>query len=238
MIKVKGCSFTGLEIQISDLNLNNLKKYFQTQKDFFKYTPLILFLKEPFKEEEVLKLFKFLKDNLSLNIIGLKGDKKLSFLSEKLKTAYFPDLEKDSKERKNKSLNSFGSNVKVVDQSLRAGEIVESENSIIVLGDVNFGAKVISHENVYIMGDLRGIVICGIGKDYGEVRAMFASPQYIEICGKRKEFERDSKYILFKAFYKKGDLDITISSYNLKAIWKTKVYMEKVCTPKMKKSYL
>ncbi|HIC87447.1 MAG TPA: hypothetical protein EYP03_04405 [Aquificae bacterium] len=216
MVKVKGCSFTGLEIQISDLNLNNLKEYFQAQKDFFKNTPLILFLKEPFREEEVLKLFNFLKNDLSLNIIGLKGDKKLSFLSEKLNIAYFPNVEKNSKEKKGKKFAFFGSNITVIEQSLRAGEVVESENSIIVLGDVNFGAKVISHENIYIMGDLRGIVICGIGKNYGEIRAMFASPQYIEICGKRKEFERDSKYILFKAFYRKGDLDITISSYSLK----------------------
>ena len=220
MVKVKGVSFTGLEIQINEFNINNLKKYFQTQKDFFKYTPLILFLKGSFEEEKFLKLFSFLKNNLSLNIVGLKGDKNLSLLSEKLKIAYFPIVEKTLKEKKkeSKKLNSFSSNITIIEQSLRAGEVVESENSVIVLGDVNFGAKVISHENVYIMGDLRGIVICGIGKNYGEIRAMFASPQYIEICERRKEFERDSKYILFKAFYKRGDLDITISSYNLKEI--------------------
>ncbi len=219
MVKVKGSSFTGLEIQINNFDINDLKEYFKVQKDFFKFTPLILFLKTSFNEEDFLRFFKFLKNNLALNIVGLKGNKNLSLLSKKLNIAYFPNVEdglKNQKENNKKNSDSFGSNVTVIEKSIRAGEIVESESSVIVLGDVNFGAKVVSHENVYIMGDLRGIVICGIGKNYGEIRAMFASPQYIEICGKRKEFERNNKYILFKAFYRKGDLDITISSYNLK----------------------
>ena len=45
--------------------------------------------------------------------------------------------------------------------TLRSGQVLESETSIIILGDVNPGARVISKGNVIVLGTLKGNVYVG-----------------------------------------------------------------------------
>lgn len=45
--------------------------------------------------------------------------------------------------------------------TLRSGQTLESETSIIVIGDVNPGAKVVSKGNVIVLGTLKGTVFAG-----------------------------------------------------------------------------
>ena len=45
--------------------------------------------------------------------------------------------------------------------NLRSGQVLDVETSIIILGDVNNGAKVISKGNVIILGSLKGNVFAG-----------------------------------------------------------------------------
>ncbi len=47
--------------------------------------------------------------------------------------------------------------------TLRSGQVLESESSIVILGDVNPGAKIISGGNVVILGSLKGTVYAGLG---------------------------------------------------------------------------
>ena len=47
--------------------------------------------------------------------------------------------------------------------TLRSGQVLESDSSIVILGDVNPGAKVLSAGNVVILGSLKGTVYAGIG---------------------------------------------------------------------------
>ena len=46
--------------------------------------------------------------------------------------------------------------------TLRSGQVLESDASIVILGDVNPGAKVLSAGNVVILGSLKGTVYAGI----------------------------------------------------------------------------
>ncbi len=221
MVKVKGASFLGFEISLENFNFEKLKEYFKFQKNFFQSSPIVFKLDFLENEKEFINFIDYLKNSLKLNIVGLKGNENISSLAKSLNLAYFPLIENQKNENPEdpkkdldqKSTEIFGEDVTIIERNLRAGDIIESENSLVILGDVNFGAKVISNKNIYIMGELRGIAIAGKDNTYGEIRAMYASPQFIEICEKRKEFERDKEFILFKAFYRKGDLDITISSY-------------------------
>lgn len=49
--------------------------------------------------------------------------------------------------------------------TLRSGQVLEVEHSVVILGDVNPGAKVISKGNVVVLGALRGSVYAGANGD-------------------------------------------------------------------------
>ena len=49
--------------------------------------------------------------------------------------------------------------------TLRSGQVLECDSSVVILGDVNPGAKIISTGNVIVLGSLKGIVYAGIAGD-------------------------------------------------------------------------
>lgn len=49
--------------------------------------------------------------------------------------------------------------------TLRSGQVLESDTSIVIIGDVNPGAKVVAGGNVIILGSLKGTVSAGISGD-------------------------------------------------------------------------
>ena len=66
--------------------------------------------------------------------------------------------------------------------TLRSGQVIESETSVIILGDVNPGAKVISSGNVIILGSLKGTVYAGVsGEASSFVVALEMQPMQIRI---------------------------------------------------------
>jgi len=66
--------------------------------------------------------------------------------------------------------------------TLRSGQVLESETSIIILGDVNPGARVISKGNVVILGSLKGNVYVGAaGNEASFVAALSMDPMQIRI---------------------------------------------------------
>lgn len=52
-------------------------------------------------------------------------------------------------------------NAKIYDGALRSGNRLEYEGTIIVIGDVNAGAEVISGGNVIVLGTIRGLAHAG-----------------------------------------------------------------------------
>ena len=66
--------------------------------------------------------------------------------------------------------------------TLRSGQMLESESSIIILGDVNPGANVIAKGNIIILGALKGNVYAGAnGNDNSFVVALEMAPIQIRI---------------------------------------------------------
>lgn len=66
--------------------------------------------------------------------------------------------------------------------TLRSGQVLESDSSIIILGDVNPGAKVMSAGNVVVLGSLKGTVYAGInGNPNAFVVALEMNPVQIKI---------------------------------------------------------
>ncbi len=67
--------------------------------------------------------------------------------------------------------------------TLKEGESLESESSIVVIGDVEKGARVVSKGNVVIIGELHGTVMAGIsGNSEAVVVAMEMAPAGLKIA--------------------------------------------------------
>ena len=66
--------------------------------------------------------------------------------------------------------------------NLRDGDELESEASIVVIGDVEKGARIISKGNVVILGDLHGSVTAGAsGNEKTVIVALEMAPQQLKI---------------------------------------------------------
>lgn len=67
--------------------------------------------------------------------------------------------------------------------TLRSGQVLESETSIIILGDVNPGATVVSKGNVIVLGTLKGSIYVGAaGNENTFVAALAMEPMQIRIA--------------------------------------------------------
>lgn len=67
--------------------------------------------------------------------------------------------------------------------TLRSGQVLESETSIIILGDVNPGATVVSKGNVVVLGTLKGSIYVGAaGNENAFVAALSMDPMQIRIA--------------------------------------------------------
>lgn len=67
--------------------------------------------------------------------------------------------------------------------TLRSGQVLESETSIIILGDVNPGATVVSKGNVIVLGTLKGSIYVGAaGNENAFVAALSMEPMQIRIA--------------------------------------------------------
>jgi septum site-determining protein MinC len=63
---------------------------------------------------------------------------------------------------------------RVIYGTLRSGQKVETEHSVVVFGDVNSGAEVIAGGDVVILGTLRGIAHAGAYEESGGGRVIFS----------------------------------------------------------------
>ena len=66
--------------------------------------------------------------------------------------------------------------------NLKSGELLETETSLVVIGNVEKGARIISKGNVVILGDLNGEVTAGVsGNEEAVIAALEMAPQQLRI---------------------------------------------------------
>ena len=76
--------------------------------------------------------------------------------------------------------------------SLRSGQRLEFEGSIVIIGDVNAGAEVVAGENIVVVGALRGLAHAGAkGNKDAVIEAVDIEAVQIRIADIVKEIERD-----------------------------------------------
>lgn len=79
---------------------------------------------------------------------------------------------------------------KIFDGSLRSGNKLEYEGTIVVTGDVNAGAEVIAGGNVIVVGSLRGLAHAGASGNKGAIiAASIIEAAQVRIADVVKEIE-------------------------------------------------
>lgn len=80
--------------------------------------------------------------------------------------------------------------------SLRSGQKIEFEGSIVIIGDVNAGAEVVAGENIVILGILRGLAHAGAkGNKDAIIEATDIEALQIRIANIVKELEKEEGVI-------------------------------------------
>lgn len=78
--------------------------------------------------------------------------------------------------------------------SLRSGQKIEEDGSIVIIGDVNSGAEVVAADNIVVLGTLRGLAHAGAK---GNTKAIIAAGKLdtvqIRIANIVKEIDRDEE---------------------------------------------
>lgn len=158
-------------IECLNKKIKDLKKLYKDDKTPIKVTGKVL------KNKEMEEIQQIIKDTINVDIefespkiLGLHGIKKAF----------------------NKEIES--SDTKFQKGSLRCGQKIEYEGSIVIIGDVNAGAEVIASENIVILGTLRGLAHAGAK---GNKNAIIATnvvdcPQ-IRISNVIKEMEKEDE---------------------------------------------
>ena len=101
----------------------------------------------PKEERECLDI---ISENSDLNIVCVIDN-------DELREKYFKKAVEDKLEELSSHTGQFYKG------TLRSGQMLESDSSLIILGDVNPGGKVIAKGNVIILGALKGNVYAGAG---------------------------------------------------------------------------
>ena len=85
--------------------------------------------------------------------------------------------------------------------SLRSGQKMEVEGSLVIIGDVNSGAEVIASDNIVIQGALRGLAHAGAkGNRQAIIAAGLVDAVQIRIANIVKEINRDEEPLHKQAY--------------------------------------
>ena len=95
--------------------------------------------------------------------------------------------------------------------SLRSGQRLESEGSLVILGDVNSGAEVVASENIVVLGALRGLAHAGAkGNKQAIIAAGLVDTVQIRVANIVKEIDRDEEPLHRQAYISVIDDNIVI----------------------------
>ena len=165
---------------LSELNkkVKELKKMYQEEKTPIRVTGKVLTNKEL---EEVKKIIKREID------VEINFDTPTTLGLHSITRSYKRDV--------GKSETTFHRG------SLRSGQKIEVEGSIVVIGDVNSGAEVIAADNIAVIGNLRGLAHAGAkGNKDAVIAASSLDVVQIRISNIVREIDREEECIINHAF--------------------------------------
>ena len=150
--------------------LGSIREKFRASSKFFKDAQMALaFEGRQLTQEEQIEVIQAIQESSGLQVLCILEN-------DALKESYMKQIVEG---RKQKSAESDGRFYK---GTLRSGQVLESETSIVILGDVNPGATVVSKGNVVVLGALKGTIHAGAaGNECCFVAALNMMPMQIRI---------------------------------------------------------
>lgn len=101
------------------------------------------------------------------------------------------------------------SETKFYRQSIRSGQRIEFEGSIVIIGDVNDGAEVIAEDNIIVLGNLRGMAHAGArGNKNAIIAAHVIDSAQLRIASIIRERSRDEIESQFYSYAYVSDREI------------------------------
>jgi len=146
---------------------------FRASAKFFGETQIALcFQGRKLSQEEEMALVETITGNCRLQVISIVDDDETT--EQAMKKAVETQAEREGLMDLQDGRFYKG--------TLRSGQVLESETSIIILGDVNPGARVISKGNVVVLGAMKGNAFVGAaGNESAFVAALSMDPMQIRI---------------------------------------------------------
>ena len=171
-------------IEELDKKMKDLKKMYQDEKTPIRVTGKILTNKEL---EEIREIIKSKID------VEIKFDTPTTLGLHSITRSYKKDV--------GTSETTFHKG------SLRSGQRLEVEGSLVIIGDVNAGAEVIAADNIAVIGTLRGLAHAGAkGNKEAIIVASTLDAVQIRISNIVKEFDMNEEYVYDNAYiYADGD---------------------------------
>lgn len=165
------------ETEFGDIEKEVRKKVNQLKKIYKEDKTPIRVIGKVLKNKEIEQIETIIKDILDVDVefdmpreMGLSNIKK-TFLSE-----------------------ITTSETKFHKGSLRSGQKLEEERSIVILGDVNSGAEVIASDNIVVLGTLRGLAHAGAkGNKQAIIAAGRLDTVQMRIANIVREFNREEE---------------------------------------------
>ncbi len=171
-------------IEELDKKMKDLKKMYQDEKTPIRVTGKILTNKEL---EEIREIIRSKID------VEIKFDTPTTLGLHSITRSYKKDV--------GTSETTFHKG------SLRSGQRLEVEGSLVIIGDVNAGAEVIAADNIAVIGTLRGLAHAGAkGNKEAIIAASTLDAVQIRISNIVKEFDMNEEYVYDNAYiYADGD---------------------------------
>lgn len=158
--------------------LPELKKLYKDEKTPIKVTGKVM------KNREIDEIQKLIKDQIDVEI---EFDMPKALGLSSIRRAFDQEI--------------AISETKFHRGSLRSGQKLETEGSIVIIGDVNSGAEVIASDNIVVLGNLRGLAHAGAkGNKKAIIAAGLLDTVQIRISNIVKEIDRDEEPLHKQAY--------------------------------------
>ncbi len=172
---IKGNKYGIVVVLDEDLDFDELKKHvkekFTESSSFFKDAKMaISFEGRELTNEQQKEILDIIGNNTNMHIVCvIDNDSETEELFRKSLDQELMELE-----------NNTGQFYKGI---LRSGASLEFENSVVIIGDVNRGARVVSKGNIIVLGSLKGNAFAGAcGNTNSFVVALDMQPMQIRIA--------------------------------------------------------